>query len=88
MIKADQCGGSFSRSSEEFNVCCRSKKQCKLCGGNCAGNYIQVGKVERIDDWGIWAAYDEASCTPENMGDYNTQRSADVSLCCLDYTAQ
>lgn len=89
MIKDNQCGGSgFIKSWDEFEVCCRTKKQCKLCGGNCGNGYLQVGKVERIGDWGIWGAYDEASCSPSNTGDRNTERSADVSLCCLDYTTQ
>ncbi len=44
----------------------------------------QVGKVQRRDDWGIWGAYDEGSCTDDFQGERNTERSADVSLCCLD----
>ena len=59
-----------------------------MCGGNCGNNYVQVGKVERIDDWGIWGVYDENSCRPDYDGPRNTERSADVSLCCLDYTTQ
>lgn len=87
-VKDHQCGGSsFIDTAEEFDVCCRNKRQCKMCGGNCPAPYTQVGKVERIDDWGIWGAYDEASCNPDYAGAINTERSADVSLCCLDYTA-
>ena len=87
-IKGDTCGGDYTKTWDEFNVCCRTKKQCKMCAGDCANNYLQVGKVQRIGDWGMWGAYDEGSCTIPNEGAINTQRSADVSLCCIDYTSQ
>lgn len=88
MMKDHQCGGNdWIDSAEEFDICCRTKRQCKLCGGDCKSPYIKVGKVERIDDWGIWGAYDENSCTPDYNGVINTERSADVSFCCLDYTS-
>ena len=66
------CQGDYSKTSEEFELCARNRKQCKLCGGNCDNGYTQVGKVERIDDWGIWGAYDEGSCHPDNNNDINT----------------
>ncbi len=84
ITKGDQCSGGFNKNYDEFNVCCRNKRQCKMCGGDCGGGYSQVGKVQRQDDWGIWGAYDEESCTEDFSGERNTERSADVSICCLD----
>ena len=83
-ILQDGCQGGYYHTSDEFSLCTRNRKQCKMCGGNCNNGYTQVGKVERIDDWGIWGVYDENACSPDNNADINTQRSADVSLCCLD----
>jgi hypothetical protein len=73
MIKGDQCsGGGYTKTWNEFSVCCRAKRQCKMCGGNCGGGYSQVGKVQAQGDWGIWGAYDEASCTEGYNGERNT----------------
>eukprot|EP00347_Sterkiella_histriomuscorum_P023347 403334993 len=83
-IRQDGCQGGYYHTSDEFSLCARNRRQCKMCGGNCNNGYAQMGKVERIDDWGIWGVYDENACHPDNNGDINTERSADVSFCCLN----
>eukprot|EP00347_Sterkiella_histriomuscorum_P014024 403362451 len=87
-ILQDSCSSFFYHTKDEFEICTRSRKQCKMCQGNCNDGYTQVGKIERIDDWGAWAAYDEYACFPENNKDVNNVFYADVSLCCLDQTGE
>lgn len=84
-IKNANCqGDSFVKTLDEFDVCGRNYKQCKMCAGDCSGEYAKVGKVLRQDDWGEWLAYNPDQCSTQFLGEPVNPKSGDVALCCLD----
>ncbi|CDW84951.1 UNKNOWN [Stylonychia lemnae] len=78
------CKGSFEKTLDEFEICARDRRQCKMCAGQCQANYSQIGYIQRRDDWGMWKVFDTQQCNPDYTGDLNIDKSADVSFCCLD----
>lgn len=75
----------FREQSGEGYLCCRDKRNCKLCEGNCGGNYNQVGYIADKDDKGYWGVFGSPYCNENNIdSNPNFQTAADISLCCLD----
>ena len=38
-VKGSSCSGDYRESYDEFEICCKNRKQCKMCEGNCANSY-------------------------------------------------
>ena len=85
-IKGYTCqgGANFEKTLDEFDICARDRKQCKLCSGECSGGYSKVGKVLRQDDWGEWLSYTPEQCNTNYNQFPAVPVSGDVSVCCLD----
>lgn len=58
-IRGEQCSGGMTQEIVDFSLCCRTRRQCKMCSGNCNGGYSEVSKVKAKDNyWYQWGVYD------------------------------
>lgn len=66
-IRGGQCSGSLSAKLDEFSLCCKNRKVCRLCN-TCGTGFVERGKAifQSPGDWGSWSTYDQGNCNSQS----------------------